>query len=157
MPLPNRTSSAKHELAPGLTLMWSNDGRIATLTLTDSTRTVIDEWVDTILAIHETCPYPAFQILNDMVSFSATPYFQDKVSSFGSMFNNGKKGRFAVLLPNNVLGFIHRLFLQRHLKNTIVKTGLEIEGKAFLSRDNAIEWLDEVSVTMTINEDVAAV
>jgi hypothetical protein len=81
-----------------------------------------------------------------MENFSATPYFKEKVDNYGSAFAAGKQGRFAVLIENSVLGFIHRLFLQRHLQKTIQGAKLPVEGQAFLSREKAIEWLAEVSV-----------
>src|SRR5262245_56645262 len=137
------TAEHKQQLSPRLSMEAAHDGKIWIYTFgkktpqdQDSSRTVIDIWVDSVK--RQTHALPPGSIWYRLSDFSKTdmnpsPYFIARLSEL-SKHRPDLKGYSAFVIPRNI-------FTQMILNLSRKVRPKHIEVRLFFDRDEALRWL----------------
>jgi hypothetical protein len=131
------------KIAEGVTREWLDDGAIAVYTIYNTKRTTADIWADAMLkVVAEMSPNTPYLALYDITRVvSLTPYARTKALEVATqLYTRQIHGRSCVLLSNNVLSQVLRLFMLRDLAGGTMERGV------FLKREPALAWLREILV-----------
>lgn len=127
-----------------VTREWVYDRKIVVFSVENTSRDTADAWANGIKEILATWPKekPYLAIYDVSKIMSLTPYARKRtedVAVFASEQN--LHGYTAIVLQNNILSTILKLFVQRDL----TRKNAGFERRIFLKREEAIEWLTTIS------------
>lgn len=82
-----------------------------------------------------------FAVVHDVQLAFLSPYAQNRAKVTSALAKGkGVKGRYAVIVANNVFGQTITAFVNFTLRS---KTGDDLKGQCFTSREAALAWLRE--------------
>jgi hypothetical protein len=130
------------KLTDQVSIEWLDDRRIAVLSVRTNDRKEVAIWADKneelIRTWRKDSPYA---VLHDVQYAFLSPYARSRAEKTSQVSKDtGARGRYAVLVANNVFGMTISAFVNFKLRN---KSGEGIKGQCFTSREAALAWLRE--------------
>lgn len=139
--LPEKSSTAVHVLADGVTFQWQHDGKIAIFTLTEVARESIDIWVEALRQIVKArSPKEPFLVAHDVSAIALTPYIRQQMEEVIAIADP-LPGRYVIIVSKDVLSQSMRLFIMTNLQKPSSR-----KGDMFTNREKALMWLEEAVV-----------
>jgi hypothetical protein len=136
------SQSAPIEIMPGLTLEYLLDGRVACLAAANSSREVIDAFIDTIIQIQPSTPagqarYFIFDFSHNSAGFN-TPYGRSRMVELAKL-DQDSMSYSAIILHKTYVTQMAQFFLSKVNRKQSV-------NRLFFEFDPALAWLkDEVA------------
>ena len=129
---------AIEKICDGITREWLFDRQIVVYTMYDIRRASVDAWIDAVKHVVEDWrldqPYLSLQDASRLLTLS--PYARTHSKEAAELaIKRGLHGRSAVVLSNNLLSQVIRMFVQHELS-----TGT-LTRQVFLAKDEALRWL----------------
>lgn len=125
------------ELAPGISQYWLMDHQIVVFEATQSTRVVVDAWVNTVMDVMKNwpkdCPYLALHDFRGK-NIAFTPYARKRAQELVPL-SSPVPGYAAVIVPGSFVAQIIMLFMRTQ------KAG-NINNQLFFSYDEGLRWLE---------------
>jgi len=125
-----------------VTLQWVDDKRIALFVVNSSDRQEVAVWADKVTQVIQGWQKDnRYAVLHDVTKAFLSPYAQKRAQKLLTLMEEERlKGRYAVVVSNNVFGQAIAIFVNFTLRP---KAGQQIEGKTFTTRESALAWLRE--------------
>jgi hypothetical protein len=128
------------EIAPGVSRQELHEGRIVILQIATVAREAVDAAYETVLEVHQRCEEKgqlflfAYEVSSPQMFM--TPYIRSMVNKL-NVVNPQIHGRVAVILPQSSMGVLLQIFVS-------VLRSSNRPKRVFFSRDEAIQWLEEL-------------
>lgn len=128
--------SPTEQIVPGLARYWLDDHRIVVFKATQTTRQVVDAWIDTVKLVMAEWPsdHP-YLVIHDFRegNIALTPYARARAAELIPIGVH-VPGYAAIVLPKSFVAQIIRIFMQNR------KSG-GIENRLFLNYADGLAWL----------------
>jgi hypothetical protein len=138
MELPKRFEAiGEQDMGQGVVLEWVDNGRIVVFRLEQHSQKSVDFWFDVVSQVF--ADYPVDEpliVLHDMRQASIGPYLREKSKILTENAARFSKGRFAVVMSDNPLAQLVRLFVNIQSRRLTAR-----ERRAFTDYDEALTWL----------------
>lgn len=129
------------ELVPGLIAEDYHDGEMVVLTANESSRTVVDAFVNFYKDRFREFPDRLFEyaLIDYSQSFAAfnTPYAKAKMSELMELTPSGRISYTAIVTPRTFATQLGQIFLRAHVREGAI-------NRIFFSRQEGMTWLEEM-------------
>jgi hypothetical protein len=138
MTLFNRFEAAgEQDMGNSVTLEWVDAGRIVVFRLKNGNRDSVDRWFDVVSQVFAEFPVDEpLIVMHDVRDAGLGAYMREKSTQLTPKAAHFSKGRYAVVIADNTLSHLVRLFLNVTSRRLTTR-----ERRAFTNFDAAVQWL----------------
>jgi hypothetical protein len=135
------TSAEPREIIPGLTVEEVADGDILVVNINDSSRAMVDAFVDFAVKHMQSTAHKKFDYMladqsNSFAAFN-TPYGKARLQELMKDVTEGKQSYVAMVLPKSFAMQLAQIFLR-----AIIREGTTT--RIFFTRQEALAWLEQM-------------
>lgn len=137
MILPNRNHIGPVQITEGLSFEWLSEGGAVAYTLTNTHPATLETYIETIKAVgHLWDVAQPYLSLHDITAVGFTQKMRHGAQEASAHVAH-LKGYLAVIVPNNLMGNVVRLFINFDIARRIPNR----YPKVFFRRDEGLKWL----------------